>query len=59
MNHERIVPACLLQPEDGVFGKLTVVQGAGLLEDKPNERKESKEVMEISDLRVILLGPAY
>ena len=50
MDPERIAPACLIQPEDGVFGKLTVVQGAGFLDN--DEQKDSKEVMEINDLRV-------
>ena len=53
MDPERIAPACLIQPEDGVFGKLTVVQGAGFLDN--DEQKDSKEVMEINDLRVFFL----
>ena len=55
MDHERIAPACLIQPEDGAFGKLTVVQGAGFLDYDDSVKKDSKEVMELSDLRVFFL----
>ena len=55
MDYERIAPACLIQPEDGAFGKLTVVQGAGFLDYNDLVKKDSKEVMELSDLRVFFI----
>ena len=50
LDGDTIGPACLHQPEKGVFGLFTVVQGMGLIEE--SGRVRAGELMEISDYQV-------
>ena len=49
MDRDTIGPACLHQPEEGVFGLFTVVQGMGLVDESG---KIPEVLMEISDFKV-------
>ena len=50
LDQNTIRPACLHQPEKGVFGLFTVVQGLGDVEE--SGRVIAREIMEISDYQV-------
>ena len=51
LDRDKISPACLQQPDEGVFGLLTVVQGMG---DITDSQVDPETLMEISDYRVIV-----